>query len=219
MRLDFTGDLLSKVEEYERAVLPFQNVSGATLLSAMNVGMVLNMMNTERVKEWHDCRTEVFTSLAQRPQEHTRWPLKNNSNPGIQAEDTIPRTAHVFRVCLVACTFRRMYSARSQDALCGREGNHLKAQPGLHPHVLPGHSDGHSAPHCAQPRSEPQILRGVRLAIRPNYFPPQVMSPTGTTRTTLQTFTCASPATRCKVQQPVMRPKMSQRLSSRKAYI
>ena len=33
----------------------------------------------------------------------------------------------------------------------------------------------------------PQILRGVRLAIRPNYFPPEVTSPTWTTRTTLQT--------------------------------
>ena len=33
----------------------------------------------------------------------------------------------------------------------------------------------------------PQILRGVRLAIRPNYFPPEVTSPTWTTRTTVQT--------------------------------
>ena len=42
MRFDFTGDLLSKMEEYERAVDTFQNVSGETVSSAMTIGIVLN---------------------------------------------------------------------------------------------------------------------------------------------------------------------------------
>ena len=59
---------------------------------------------------------------------------------------------------------------------------------------------------------------GARLVIRPNYLPPQVMSPICTTRTPLRTSTCLSPTTRCKCQPPVLRQKTLQRLSQQKAY-
>ena len=63
--------------------------------------------------------------------------------------------------------------------------------------------------------SQSQRLRGVRLAFRPTYFAPQVMSFFCTTRTTP---TCPFP-TRCEVQPQVLRQKMSPRLSQQKAYI
>ena len=43
-RPDFRGDLLCKMEEYERAVLALQNTSGETVSSAMKVGVVLNRL-------------------------------------------------------------------------------------------------------------------------------------------------------------------------------
>ena len=56
-----TGGLLSNMEEYGRAVLAVQSVSGETVSSAMKVGMVLSrpgdserashlVMNAERLK-------------------------------------------------------------------------------------------------------------------------------------------------------------------------
>ena len=53
------------------------------------------------------------------------------------------------------------------------------------------------------PLCDPQTLRGVRLAFRPNYFPPLVMSPTCTTRTTLQISTRCSAATSSETEDVV----------------
>ena len=70
MRFDFAGDMLSRIEEFERAVVTFQNASGETVSSAMKVGMVLNrlpdnelathlVLNAERLKEWSDFKSEI----------------------------------------------------------------------------------------------------------------------------------------------------------------
>ena len=69
LSFDVAGGLLCEAEEYERAVLTFQNVSGETV-SAMKVGVVFAqtrrqlashlLMNAERLSECHDFKTEVI---------------------------------------------------------------------------------------------------------------------------------------------------------------
>ena len=60
---------VSEMEDYERAVRPFQYVSDETVSSAMKVGTALNrlgdtasllVMTAERLKECHDFKTEVI---------------------------------------------------------------------------------------------------------------------------------------------------------------
>ena len=100
MRFDYTGVLLCKVEEYERAVLTLQNVSGETVSSAMKFGMILNrlgekefashlVMNAERPTEWHDFRTEVINITRARAATAGVYTLtgRHTSNSGIQPMD------------------------------------------------------------------------------------------------------------------------------------
>ena len=74
MRFHFTNDLLCKIEEYERAAPPFQNVSGESVSPTMKVGIVFNTLgdtvlasrlaiNAERLEEWHDFKTELTNVL------------------------------------------------------------------------------------------------------------------------------------------------------------
>ena len=70
MRFDFAGDMLTRIEEFERSVVTFQNASGEQVSSAMKVGMVLNrlpdselathlVLNAERLREWSDFKSEI----------------------------------------------------------------------------------------------------------------------------------------------------------------
>ena len=74
MRFHFTNDLLCKIEKYERAAPPFQNVSGESVPPTMKVGIVFNTLgdtvlasrlaiNAERLEEWHDFKTELTKVL------------------------------------------------------------------------------------------------------------------------------------------------------------
>ena len=100
MTSDFTCELLSTMEECEGAVPPIQNVSGETALSAMKVGMVLNrrrdselashlVMNAERLKNWHDFKTEMINITCARAAAARAYNLvgKGSSNSGIQLMD------------------------------------------------------------------------------------------------------------------------------------
>ena len=44
MRFDFSGDMLSRIEEFERAIVICQNVRGKVVCSAIKVGMVFNRL-------------------------------------------------------------------------------------------------------------------------------------------------------------------------------
>ena len=70
LRFDFAGDMLTRIEEFERSVVTFQNASAEQVSSGMKVGMVLNrlpdselathlVLNAERLKEWSDFKNEI----------------------------------------------------------------------------------------------------------------------------------------------------------------
>ena len=76
-RFDFAGDLLSKMEECERAVPTFHKMHGETVSSAIQLGMVLNrlrdsefatrlVVNAECLKEWHNIKTEEVNCCGRR---------------------------------------------------------------------------------------------------------------------------------------------------------
>ena len=44
LRFDFAGDMLTRIEEFERSVVTFQNASAEQVSSGMKVGMVLNRL-------------------------------------------------------------------------------------------------------------------------------------------------------------------------------
>ena len=133
--------------------------------------------------------------------------------------------AHTFRVCVVcvntahvcmhSCTGPQNFREHTNFVVLRRKLCHRHFDDRIHMHFH-HNSDGHSAPQCKHlrtkprqttPIKDPQKVRGVRLAITLNYFPPQIVSPTCTTSTTLRTSTCLSPPTQCKVQKPVLSQK------------
>ena len=88
MRFDFSGDLVSKMEEHERAVLTFRNVSDESVSSAIEFGMVLNRLGGSE-RERHDFKAEVINISRARAVGAGAHTLagKNNSHPGTQPMD------------------------------------------------------------------------------------------------------------------------------------
>ena len=91
--------------------------------------------------------------------------------------------------------------------LCHR---HINYCIHMHFHDNPTNTQHQSAHTHEVPKSrlyytteDPPSDTARNTLVRPNRFPPQVLSQTCATRTSLRTSTCPSPATRCKVQPNV----------------
>ena len=141
------------------------------------------------------------------------------------SEDTFPRTAHISLVGAAACALHTSACTRAQSAglysvlkTHFQEEKEVTSQQNLdciHVHFQDTPTDTqHRMAHdhevslgSTTPLSNPSDTARSTFGCQA-----ELPRPTCTTRTTLQTLTGPSPATRCKVQQPVLRQNLSQRL-------